>query len=324
MTSIIKDDILTEQNSCVSSNNKYLDALYNKFKDEFSSYLSNHKNTVQLLVENSTLKRIKASEYLKNQEKNKSQLTPIPHISRKKIKSEQEKEELDKLERNAVCMRKIEYCYKIKMEQLMKKYGDKMKDIISIQRNVRDYLKKRANEKETINDDNIDDIYKKINPVINEKNPKKYSFKKKKNKNNNIIHNDNINNYTNNFYKRNSKDLIDGNNRNSRSTLKLKKNDKKNENEDKILLNNKSNGHFKPSSLKSFNSKSMKSFNPNLNKTNNLSLKKQNNQNSIKVVNSNTKINGNQNSNSIIPINDSLDNNNYNSTNKKKKKKKKK
>ena len=72
MTSIIKDDILTEQNSCVSSNNKYLDALYNKFKDEFSSYLSNHKNTVQLLVENSTLKRIKASEYLKNQEKNKS------------------------------------------------------------------------------------------------------------------------------------------------------------------------------------------------------------------------------------------------------------
>ena len=91
MTSLIKDDILTEQNSCVSCKNKYLDALYHKFKDEFSSYLTNHKNT-QLLVENSTLKRIKASEYLNNQEKNKSQLTPIPHISMKKIKSVQEKD----------------------------------------------------------------------------------------------------------------------------------------------------------------------------------------------------------------------------------------
>ena len=179
MTSIVKDVILTEQSSCLSYKNKYLDALYNKFKDDFSSYLTHHKNTVQLLVENSTLKRIKASEYLKNQEKNKSQLTPIPHISRKKIKSVQEKEELDKLERNAVCMRKIEYCLKIQMEQLMKKYGDKINDIIIIQRNVKNYLKKKLNEKEKINNDNIVDENKK-NQIKNEKNPKSFSFKKKK------------------------------------------------------------------------------------------------------------------------------------------------
>ena len=199
MANIINDDMKTEQNSLYSSKSKLLDAFYNKFRDEFSSYLQEHKNTVHLLIENSTLKRIKASEYLKNQEKNKSHFTPIPHISRKKITSEKEKEDLDKLERNAVCMRKIEYSQKIANEKLYKKYEGNIDDIILIQKNVRGFLKKKIleNEKIKINND-ISDISN--HNAINMKHDNSYhNFshskkpKMKSNKSNSI--NNNKNNY---------------------------------------------------------------------------------------------------------------------------------
>ena len=302
MANTINDDMKTEQNSLYSSKSKLLDAFYNKFRDEFSSYLQDHKNTVHLLVENSTLKRIKASEYLKNQDKNKSHFTPIPHISRKKITSEKEKEELDKLERNAVCMRKIEYSQKIRNEKLYKKYEGNIDDIILIQKNVRGFLKKKIleNEKIKINND-ISDISN--HNAINMKHDNSYhNFshskkpKMKSNKSNSI--NNNKNNY---LYS------TDVNKDNKGSKVGLKKNI--NFSAKKIPTKSKVND--KNSNLKNISTSNNIQYSGNITDDNNYKLKSVNKENKKKNNINNNNLENNSQKNKIQNIKKINENSNH-------------
>ena len=123
-------------------------ALYEKCKIDFSNYLIEHKNTLRLLIQNSTLKNIRAADYI-NEQRRKNEndlygLTPLPYKSMRKIKSEQEKEELKKLERNAVVMRMIEYTQKMINNNIRQKYFHFTTQIIYIQKVTRGFLVRKA------------------------------------------------------------------------------------------------------------------------------------------------------------------------------------
>ena len=130
--------------SSITDKDNLLRNLYFKVKENYSSYLKQNKNSIKLLIDNGTLEKIKASEYLNNQNEknniNKKKLTLIPYISTRNIKSEREKKELNKLERSAVCLRRIEYSSRMKQNKIVIKYGNKLNKIIMIQKFFRGFL----------------------------------------------------------------------------------------------------------------------------------------------------------------------------------------
>ena len=126
---------------------KYM-SLYDKCKIDFSSYLHKHKHSLRLLVDNTTLKKMFASEYISEQkQKNKNDnctLTPLPYKSNKNLKSKREKDELMKLQRNAVVMRMIEYTQKMNNNDIKYKYIHCTKYILQIQKVIRGYVVRKA------------------------------------------------------------------------------------------------------------------------------------------------------------------------------------
>ena len=88
------DNSFTESEIPNQSKKRNFMALYEKCKIDFSNYLVEHKNTLRLLIQNSTLKNIRAADYI-NEQRRKNEndlygLTPLPYKSMRKIKSEQE------------------------------------------------------------------------------------------------------------------------------------------------------------------------------------------------------------------------------------------
>ena len=130
--------------SSIIDKDNLLHDLYFKVKENYSSYLKQNQNSIKLLIDNRTLEKIKASEYLNNQNENininNKKLTLIPYISTRNIKSEREKKELTKLERSAVCLRRIEYSIRMKQNKIIIKYGDKKNKIIMVQKVFRGFL----------------------------------------------------------------------------------------------------------------------------------------------------------------------------------------
>ena len=132
--------------SSITDKDNLLRDLYFKVKNNYSTYLKQNKNSIKLLIDNGTLETIKASDYLNNQDENKNKkinkkkLTLIPYISTRNIKSERQKKELTKLERSAVCLRRIEYSTRMKQNKIIIKYGNKINKIILIQKYFRGYL----------------------------------------------------------------------------------------------------------------------------------------------------------------------------------------
>ena len=132
--------------SSIIDKDNLLHDLYFKVKENYSSYLKQNQNSIKLLIDNGTLETIKASDYLNNQDENKNKkinkkkLTLIPYISTRNIKSERQKKELTKLERSAVCLRRIEYSTRMKQNKIIIKYGNKINKIILIQKYFRGYL----------------------------------------------------------------------------------------------------------------------------------------------------------------------------------------
>ena len=142
------DNSFTESEIPNQSKKRNFMALYEKCKIDFSNYLVEHKNTLRLLIQNSTLKNIRAADYI-NEQRRKNEndlygLTPLPYKSMRKIKSEQEKEELKKLERNAVVMRMIEYTQKMINNNIKQKYFHFTTQIIYIQKVTRGFLVRKA------------------------------------------------------------------------------------------------------------------------------------------------------------------------------------
>ena len=117
----------------------FIDNLYYKYKYNFANYLIENKDSIKLLVNNSTMKKMDVADYFHNLDSSES-LTPIPHMMKKKYKSEKEKKEFSKIERDAVCLRRIEYSYIYKQNLIIQKYNNNINNIILIQKIYRGFL----------------------------------------------------------------------------------------------------------------------------------------------------------------------------------------
>ena len=124
---------------------KRMNYLYEKYKNDFATYVSKHKHTLRLLLNNSTLYNIKAYEYTKHND-SCYMLTPLPYKSMRKFNNERDKKEFKRIERNAVMMRRIEYTHKIKKNKLKEKYINNVMYVVYIQKIVRGYFMRKVME----------------------------------------------------------------------------------------------------------------------------------------------------------------------------------
>ena len=123
---------------------KFNESLYNKCQSKFSEFASHKKNDLKLLVNSQTKEKISIKDFLENSSNDINKLTPIPFINKRKIKNEGEKKDLKNLERNVVLMRRLEYANKIKEKNLKKKYNNKIRHIIFLQKMARGYLVRKV------------------------------------------------------------------------------------------------------------------------------------------------------------------------------------
>ena len=122
----------------------FTENLYNKCQSKFSEFATNNKNDLKLMINSQTKEKISIKDFFENTNNDINKLTPIPFISKRKIKNEGEKKELKNLERNVVLMRRLEYSNKIKENNLKKKYNNKIGYIIFIQKMARGYLVRKV------------------------------------------------------------------------------------------------------------------------------------------------------------------------------------
>ncbi len=116
--------------------------MYNKVKQKYDFYLKRNKN-ILLLNKKSTSGKITSKDYLENiencdKEIKKDGLSLLPFVPNKK-ENHKKIEELKKLQRNTVTMRRIEYSMKVKNATNFKKRYN-TKKIIIIQKWVRGFL----------------------------------------------------------------------------------------------------------------------------------------------------------------------------------------
>ena len=104
--------------------------MYNKVKQKYDFYLKRNKN-ILLLNKKSTSGKITSKDYLENienydKEIKKDGLSLLPFVPNKK-ENNKNIEELKKLQRNTVTMRRIEYSMKVKNVSNKKKYKNNIK-----------------------------------------------------------------------------------------------------------------------------------------------------------------------------------------------------
>lgn len=134
---------------------KFKENLYNTCQSKFSEFINNKRGDLKLIINNKINQQISINDYINNSSNDtgSEKLTPIPIINKRKIKNEGDKKELKKFQRNVVLMRRLEYANKMKEKSLKKKYNNKIKHIIYIQKMVRGYLvRKVINQVNIIND----------------------------------------------------------------------------------------------------------------------------------------------------------------------------
>jgi hypothetical protein len=151
--SVIKDS--SQRNSGYFPLLKFKENLYNTCQSKFSEFINNKRSDLKLIINNKINQQISINDYINNttNDTGSEKLTPIPIINKRKIKNEGEKKELKKFQRNVVLMRRLEYANKMKEKSLKKKYNNKIKHIIKIQKMVRGYLvRKVINQVNIIND----------------------------------------------------------------------------------------------------------------------------------------------------------------------------
>ena len=123
---------------------KFNESLYNKCQSKFSKFATNKKDDLKLMINSQTKEKVSIKDFLENSSNDINKLTPIPFINKRKIKNEEEKKELKNLERNVVLMRRLEYSNKIKENKLKKKYNNKTRQIIFLQKMIRGYLVRKV------------------------------------------------------------------------------------------------------------------------------------------------------------------------------------
>ena len=126
----IKDEDLNPSHPCNEIKNKILNKynqknMYNKAKQKYDFFLKRNKNIV-LLNKKSTSGKITSKDYLENRENlekesKKDDLSLLPFVPNKK-ENFKNIDELKKLQRNTVTMRRIEYSMKVKNETNKKSF----------------------------------------------------------------------------------------------------------------------------------------------------------------------------------------------------------
>lgn len=131
---------LNKKNKTINKNNSKVNS-YIKVKEKYDSYLVRNKN-LKLVKENLTLGKITREERQNNKIEPKN-LSLSPFIPQKKVNSKKA-EELKKLERNAISMRRLEYSIKVKdVSTNKKKYKNNkynINKIITIQKWIKGFL----------------------------------------------------------------------------------------------------------------------------------------------------------------------------------------
>ena len=117
--------------------------IYNKAKQKYDFYLKRNKN-ILLLNKKSISGKITSKDYLEgienlDKEIKKDGLTLLPCVPSKKVNNKNV-EELKKLQRSTVTMRRIEYSMKVKKASNQKRYKNNIKKIIIIQKWARGFL----------------------------------------------------------------------------------------------------------------------------------------------------------------------------------------
>ena len=125
---------------------KFNENLYNICYSKFSKYLNNKKDELKLIINNKINQQISIDDYINNSNNDLGtpELTPIPSISKRKIKNEGQKKELKNFQRNVVLMRRLEYTNKMKEKNMQKKYKNKSNYIIYLQKIIRGYLVRKV------------------------------------------------------------------------------------------------------------------------------------------------------------------------------------
>ena len=88
---------------------KFNENLYNSCQTKLSNFINNRKDDIRLIIDKKINQQISLNDYLNTTTNCSSlnELTPIPFISKRKIKNKEEKKELKNYQRNVVLMRKI-------------------------------------------------------------------------------------------------------------------------------------------------------------------------------------------------------------------------
>ena len=136
---------LNKKNNHLNKNNSNGNN-YTKAIVKYDSYLEKNKN-LKLLKENSKLRKITNGDYLEERQSNNKELKAknkslLSFIPKQKINSKK-KEELKKLQRNAVSMRRLEYSMKVKVVSAKKRFKfnkSYINKVITIQKWVKGYL----------------------------------------------------------------------------------------------------------------------------------------------------------------------------------------
>ena len=295
--------------------------LYNKAKQNYDFYLKRNKN-ILLLNKKSISGKITSKDYLENKEifekeNKKDGLSLLPFVPNKK-ENNKNIDELKKLQRNTVTMRRIEYSMKVKNETNKKRFRNNIRKIIIIQKWVRGFLLRNLLSNlsyfEMFTNEFLDHIKKFIflKHAENINNVIKYfenkiiiqEEKKKKisNNNNNVAGNNKSNDNNKNikgllFNKNEGKSYGDGLNNNKKSLDIIKENSNERyidedsimeyNNRNKNKINNDLNNNILFLSSKDFSDKHLINSNNNFNNFNN------NDSNSNILLSSNNNNNNN-------------------------------
>ena len=121
---------------------KFNEKLYNSCQRKLSNFINHRKSDIRLIINKKINQQISLNDYINTTSNctSANELTPIPFISKRKIKNKVENKELENYQRNVVLMRRLEYSNKMKEKKLKQKYNNKMKNIIYLQKMIRGYL----------------------------------------------------------------------------------------------------------------------------------------------------------------------------------------
>ena len=127
---------------------KFNENLYNSCQSKFSKYIKNKRNDIKLIVNNKINEHISINDYMSKSNNNISSdkliLTPIPYISKRRIKNNIEKKDLNNFQRNVVLMRRLEYENKMKEKKMKQKYKNQIPKIIHLQKIIRGYIVRKV------------------------------------------------------------------------------------------------------------------------------------------------------------------------------------